>query len=223
MQSRICAVFDLDDTLFLERDYIRSGFEAVGHWAARWLHLSGFAERCWTEFDEGRRGNIFDAALQQGGWEAKPELIAAMVAIYRTHTPSIELLPDARDALKDLKAVCPIAVITDGPVVSQSRKAEALGIDSIASPVILTELMGSDYRKPHPRAFEQIARDFGGRTFVYIADNPLKDFKAPRNLGWKTIRIRRHGSLHFDTQSSELLTDYELLDCCRLVDILKGI
>jgi putative hydrolase of the HAD superfamily len=146
-----------------------------------------------------------------------------MVAIYRTHTPSIELLPDARDALKDLKAVCPIAVITDGPVVSQSRKAEALGIDSIASPVILTELMGSDYRKPHPRAFEQIARDFGSRTFVYIADNPLKDFKAPRNLGWKTIRIRRHGSLHFDIQSSELLTEYELLDCSRLVDILKGI
>ena len=223
MQSRICAVFDLDDTLFLERDYIRSGFEAVGLWVARWLHLSDFADRCWTEFNEGRRGNIFDLVLRQTDWVENPNLVAAMVAIYRTHMPSIELLPDARDALKELKGSCPIAVITDGPVTSQSRKVEALGIDFIASPIILTEVMGGQYRKPHPRAFEQIARDFSSRTYVYIADNPLKDFNAPSALKWTTIRIRRRGSLHFDTENSAIRPDYELPDCSSLFDILKDI
>ena len=42
----VCVVFDVDDTLYLERDYVRSGFRAVGVWASRWLGLSGFAERC---------------------------------------------------------------------------------------------------------------------------------------------------------------------------------
>lgn len=209
--------------MFLERDYVRSGFKAVEIWAARWLQLSDFADRCWAEFNEGKRGNIFDLVLRQAGWEENPNLVAAMLAIYRTHMPSIELLPDARDALKALEGSCPIAVITDGPVTSQSRKIEALGIDSIASPVILTELMGSLYRKPHRGAFEQIARDFSDRTYVYIADNPLKDFNAPRALNWKTIRIRRRGSLHFGTDNSAILPDYELPDCSPLFDILKDI
>lgn len=161
--------------------------------------------------------------LRQAGWEENPKLVAAMVAMYRTHMPSIELLPDARDALHALEGFCPIAVITDGPVTSQSRKVEALAIDSIASQVIFTEMMGSQYRKPHPRAFEQVAREFSGRTYVYVADNPLKDFNAPHTLSWKTIRIRRAGSLHFDMDNSAILPDYELPDCSPLFDILKRI
>ena len=39
---------------------------------------------------------------------------------------------------------------------------------------------------------------FAGRPdgFVYVADNPRKDFIAPRALGWRTVRIRRRGGEH---------------------------
>ncbi len=33
---------------------------------------------------------------------------------------------------------------------------------------------------------------------VYVGDNPLKDFEAPNQMGWTTVRIRRHHSLHFE-------------------------
>ena len=35
-------MLDVDDTLYLERDYVRSGFRAVGQWAAE-------ASSVWTE------------------------------------------------------------------------------------------------------------------------------------------------------------------------------
>ena len=37
-------VLDIDDTLYLERDYVRSGFKCVGEWVNDRLGLSEFSE-----------------------------------------------------------------------------------------------------------------------------------------------------------------------------------
>lgn len=221
MRNKICAVFDLDDTLFLERDYVRSGFDAVGIWAARWLRIPNFADRCWRAFLAGTRGSVFDLVLRDCGVAADTPLVDALVALYRTHVPCIQLLPDARDALHAIADFASTAVISDGPVASQSRKVEALGIDSFAAPIVLTEVMGADYRKPHTRAFEYLAQQFPGSVCVYLADNPVKDFSAPRALGWKTIRIRRPEGLHYLSENSFSVPDYELPDCHDVAGILR--
>ena len=39
--------------------------------------------------------------------------------------------------------------------------------------------------------------------FVYVGDNPAKDFVAPRALGWRTVRVRRHGQLHHEVPSGD--------------------
>ena len=36
----------------------------------------------------------------------------------------------------------------------------------------------------------------------FLADNPAKDFQAPDALGWRTLRIRRPGGLHFQQEST---------------------
>ena len=41
--NHLCVVFDIDDTLYLERDYVLSGFAAVGPWARDWLAIPDFA------------------------------------------------------------------------------------------------------------------------------------------------------------------------------------
>ena len=43
-------VFDLDDTLILERDYVHSGFQTVGRHLWRSRGLDGFAEEAWRLF-----------------------------------------------------------------------------------------------------------------------------------------------------------------------------
>ena len=54
-------VFDLDDTLYLERDYVRSGFRAVDAWLAS-RGILGFFGEAWANFENGLRGKAFDRA-----------------------------------------------------------------------------------------------------------------------------------------------------------------
>jgi putative hydrolase of the HAD superfamily len=219
MKCSICAVFDIDDTLYLERDYVRSGFAAVGYWAAKWIEIEDFGERCWRKFESGSRRMIFDEVLGESGRQPTPELVAALVEVYRTHTPSIGLAPDAAEALCAISRIASIAVISDGPASSQSRKAEALGLHSFAAPIVLTDIFGMEFRKPRARAFELVRQCRPSTVYAYIADNPLKDFGAPKQLGWITVRVRRPGGLHYAEEHPEIIPDREMSDCSKLSEL----
>ena len=197
-------VFDLDDTLYLERDFACSGFTAVE------THLSDkYGNRvthgtCWGLFVEGARGKIFDLALESFGIEATPSLLDELVQVYRSHPPQIRLCPDAcRFLASDRRRR---AIITDGPADMQRSKIAALGIEESFDCIIPTGELAKGMGKPHPMAFEQIMQWSGelGEMHVYIADNPAKDFIAPRALDWRTVQIDRVGRIHSpDATSSE--------------------
>lgn len=193
----LAVVFDMDDTLYLERDYVRSGFGAVGRWLQRNRGIGGFAEIAWALFEEGRRGDIFDRTL-----ERLPPVgvtVGELVMRYRRHRPRISMAPDAERWLQRKGGCIPLALISDGPPSSQSRKVTALGLRDFGfAPIILTDRWGERFRKPDARAFRAVERRLGleGSRLVYVADNPAKDFLAPRRLGWTTVQIVREGAIH---------------------------
>jgi putative hydrolase of the HAD superfamily len=186
-------VFDLDDTLYLERDFVRSGFAAVDRWVNDRFAISGFFDRAWGLFEAGRRGDIFDRVLVELTARAGPEIIRELVDVYRGHAPSIRLAPDAEEMLAALYPRRRAALLTDGLGTTQARKVAALGLSERLRPIIYTDELGSGMQKPHPQGFLAIQNEFGlpAREFVYIADNPSKDFLGPRGLDWKTVRVRR--------------------------------
>jgi putative hydrolase of the HAD superfamily len=126
-----------------------------------------------------------------------------MVACYRNHLPRISLMPDAERALQRWSGHFFLGLISDGPLVMQRQKVKALGLESRLNLIILTDEWGPEYWKPHPRAFEQMEARSGhrGAACLYIADNPSKDFLAPRQLGWRTIRIGRPGCIYGEMPS----------------------
>ena len=195
-------VFDVDDTLYLERDYVKSGFNAVGLWLEAKHDVTGFGVKAWALFNEGHRGNIFNLALTSLGAEAEPSLIDALVNVYREHRPDIQLAPDAKRCLEQWNPDhC--AAITDGYAIAQKCKVDALGLEQYCSAVVRTGVWGKDYWKPHPRSFQWIQEHAGQphSALTYIGDNPAKDFVGARKLGWKTVRIRRPGGLHAETEA----------------------
>jgi len=188
-------VLDIDDTLYLERDYVRSGFMAVDAWLFSACGAGGFFERAWNYFTMGRRGDIFNQVIRDIDIDEN-EWVAKMVAEYRTHDPEIQLIPDAVSFLNRY-APSELAVISDGHSVSQWAKVRRLNLEPKVGNIIITGDWGTEYWKPHHRAFETVQQGCLPQACVYIADNPLKDFLAPATLGWRTsIRIRRPGSLH---------------------------
>lgn len=216
-------VFDIDDTLYLERDYARSGFRAVGRHVEEVYGRPGFAEACLRHFESGARGDLFDRALEELGLPRGPNAVGELVDVYRAHAPEIELLPDAREVLSALHGARDLAVISDGPLQSQQRKADALGLSGWASLVVLTDAWGREYWKPNERAFAAVEAHFGvrGADCVYVADNPEKDFLGPRARGWVTIRVRRSGGLHAGVEASGA-ADRELA-CLREIPLYCGL
>lgn len=190
-------VLDMDDTLYCEADYARSGFAAVGRWMKAEHGIDDFGEACTELFDAGVRGDVFDQALEALGPAAPQVAVAELVAVYRVHRPDIALEPDAARLLRRLHGR-PSALITDGPLDCQSSKVEALGLRGRIGKIILTAELPSGCGKPHAMAFEQV-EEWSGKLpqdHVYIADNPAKDFLAPKRRGWLTVQIDRPGRVH---------------------------
>lgn len=190
-------VLDIDDTLYLEESYVRSGFAAVGRHMEVALGATGVGDTLWSNFLAGVRGDAFDQALPAHGVDPTRELIGTLIEVYRNHRPEIELAPDAEAFLHGLDGR-PAAAITDGPAESQRRKAEALGLDRFLDPIIVTADLGPGFSKPHHRAFEIVEQAFGAPASrcMHVGDNPAKDFVAPQARGWSSIRLRRPASLH---------------------------
>src|SRR5439155_6531231 len=135
-------------------------------------------------------GRIFDAALALLGLPTDRQTIESLVSVYRDHQPTIALFPEAERTVQMLRERCRIAIISDGPLFAQQRKIDALGLHELFAPIVLTDTWGREFWKPHGRAFRLIEEKTGhaGAECLYVGDNPAKDFQAPRQLGWATVR-----------------------------------
>jgi putative hydrolase of the HAD superfamily len=216
-------VFDLDDTLYPEREFVFSGFRAVAEWLNTGRNAGSFFEIACELFNNGARGNIFDLALEKGGIARDPELIGRLLKVYREHKPVIALYSDAKQALNDLRSDFKLGLITDGYLTTQQNKVKALGIEDYFSRIVYTDLYGREYWKPHAKPYDDILQSFGciGGDCVYIADNPRKDFITARKLGWKTIRVRRNEGEHCRISlERELEADVEVNDLFRIREFL---
>ncbi len=190
--------FDLDDTLFPELSFVRSGFQAVARYLEEKLGLKGFFEKCWEKFEKGERKTIFNQVLAESGIEPSPELISELVKIYRTHPPKIVFYPEAEQILNQLTKTAHLALITDGPKEMQRNKAQALGLQKWFEEMIFTDEWGENFAKPSPAPFLELEKKFKLKQekCFYIADNPKKDFLAPNQLGWNTIQIFHPNQLY---------------------------
>jgi putative hydrolase of the HAD superfamily len=191
-------VFDLDDTLYLERDFALSGFTAVGEAFAAATGVSGLAARCVALFEAGERGRVIDRALETLAPGLAPAWREPLIDIYRGHAPRIALAPDAARWLARAPAPERLGLITDGAARTQRLKIQALELDRRIAHVVCTDDWGRRFWKPHPRAFSEMERRLGADPvdLVYVADNLSKDFAAPRRRGWRTIRIARPQRVH---------------------------
>ena len=198
--SKVHVIFDLDDTLYPEREHAHSGFRAAGHHAKVNWGVDGLAEEMIRRLDEGHLGQVFPmsvAALVPDHTEAH---VGEVRAAYRDHAPEIALFDDGRWALEHYGSQAALGLITDGNAAVQARKIEALAIAHHFDAMVLTGELGPDraFHKPHPRAYEIIEGKMGagGDHFIYVGDNPSKDFVTPNARGWTSIQVMRERTIH---------------------------
>lgn len=213
-------VFDLDDTLYKEIDFLKSAYKEIA------LMLS--EEK--TELYEAiyismlsayyTKQNAFKKVLNE--FCIKTHTISDLLNLYRRHKPNIKLDSETRVVLQSLKSMhIPIGIITDGRSIQQRNKLQALGVASYMSHIIISEEFGSE--KPNPANYKYY-HDFYKGHFFYIGDNPKKDFIAAKALGWTTICLLNKGdNIHpqnFNI-SSDYLPNYRITNIKQLLNIIK--
>lgn len=188
-------IFDLDDTLYSEKEYVKSGYAAV---AKVLPNVEDAEAKLWKAFEE-KKSAIDDVLRSENIYSE--ELKQKCLEVYRFHQPSIHLYDEAVEILTQLrKKGFPIGIITDGRPEGQRAKIKALGLDALVDYIIITdELGGVEYRKPNEKAFvimkDQLTVEYG--EMCYVGDNSKKDFTAPNMLGMRSIWFRNKDGLYY--------------------------
>lgn len=214
--SRTVIVFDLDDTLYKEADYENSGLIEVCKWIDDIYQVNITSQL--EKIKKQHQSDVLDAIIRLS--ELSQEIKESLLWIYRLHSPEISLRKEVKDLLSQLENLCSaVVILTDGRSISQRKKLKALGISHLRA--YISEEFSS--QKPSPLRYEIIMRDFPASTYVYVGDNPRKDFLAPKSLNWKTIGLRGderniHSQSCIDLQD-EHLPDFWINQLEELLDL----
>lgn len=213
-------VFDLDDTLYPERQFVVGGLMAAAAWAADRLPRTpqGIAHEMQHIADTEPPGKTFDLWLERN--RLSPEWRDALIEAYQTHPPQLRMYPDAGRAVERLRRRVKLGLVTEGDGQAQRAKLAGLGLGDVFDVIVILGREEQARWKPDPEPFMRALAALGlpGPEAAYVGDNPAKDFRGARSLGMRTVRVRRLGGLH---ASREPATEADAPD--TEIDSLDGL
>jgi len=112
-------LFDLDDTLYSEKDYVKSGYDKISKLFPEISNMSG---KLWDAFCAKEKA--IDFVLKKEGLYSEQSLKKCLFT-YREQNPNITLYPKAKILLEKLKNK-QLGMITDGRIEGQIAKIKAL-------------------------------------------------------------------------------------------------
>ena len=207
-------IFDLDDTLYPEKQYVSSGYKAV----AKLLGEETYADRLWKYFERGSQA-IDELLIELDCLEKKEECLK----VYREHMPKITLYEGVSEMIQKLRtSKIKVGIITDGRVLGQKNKIIALGLNEMVDDIIITdELGGVQFRKPCDIAFRILQCKWGipFEQLIYVGDNMNKDFFAPKVLGMVSILVNNENGLYYNKSSD----NYTGITVKNISEVIKNI
>lgn len=192
-------IFDLDDTLYAEIDYLKSAYKEIANYLKPLIGIDVYDEML-DSYIAGE--NVFLCLINR--YKNVNISLEILLSIYRNHMPAIKLRDDALSFLKGIEENIPIGLITDGRSVTQRNKLKALGIENLFCEIIISEEFGSE--KPNPRNYCFYVDKYPGYEFVFFGDNLNKDFIIPKSLGWRSFCLLDRG---VNIHKQENVSEYE--------------
>ncbi|HCQ90461.1 MULTISPECIES: HAD family hydrolase [unclassified Clostridium] len=217
-------IFDLDDTLYEELLFVKSGFKEVCIFLSQKynLNFNEMYEECLSILNKYGRGKIFNILCETYNID---ENISNLVNIYRSSKPILYLYEDSMEIIKELREKnYNLAIITDGDSKVQWNKIRALKLENFMEKILVCDDLGKEYWKPHEKPYLEVVNYFNNlnNECVYIGDNPNKDFIGARKLGIRTIRIIRKQGDHMKTfLEDQYEADFTINNLLQIKDIIK--
>jgi putative hydrolase of the HAD superfamily len=192
VDSNTVIVFDLDDTLYNELDYLISAYKSI---ATELDPLN--SKKLFSVIFSMYRNNQDVFSYLSNIYSIEKSLLLTM---YRNHFPRIKLDVRIKELLQLIKNNSgKLAVLTDGRSITQKNKLKSLEMLETFDYISISEEI--DAIKPSLKGFQLIENYFKATNYYYIGDNISKDFIAPNKLGWQTICLVDSGkNIHHSSQ-----------------------
>jgi putative hydrolase of the HAD superfamily len=220
--------FDLDDTLWPCHAVIRAAEDTCWQWLAEHaprltaiytpdeLRAHRFATsrahpHIAHDLTEVRLRSLL-ALFAQTGYPA--ELAERASDVFRAARNRVTPFDEVRDNLVRLRARYTLVSVTNGN--SQIEHTPLHG--SFDHSLTAAEVGAA---KPHPAIFEVASQRSGEplSAFLHVGDDPIRDVKAARDIGLKTVWVNRYGS---DWPADLEPADLEVTDIAALTRRLIG-
>ena len=232
-------IFDLDDTLVSEYEFIISGYRYMSGRLSERLGRSPeeIDDRLW-ELTKDKYAYVFNRLFDSYGISYSDEELQGYILDYRNHPAGLRFYPDAYPTLKWLKDRGILrGIISDGDPERQRNKinsaVEGLPEEEPArtpeewfDEVILNdEFGGASYRKPNPHGYRVMAERLGiePAEMIYVGDNPAKDFHISVELPVRTARIIRKNGIYNDREYLDGIREtWRLASLTDVMDIVEG-
>lgn len=193
-------VFDLDDTLYPQISYKRSGFKVVAKWLESRLNLNPSAILSELEDILALYGPsypyMFDCLAER--FTLVDTFVSEMVRIFIEHEPRICCYDGVIPMLSRLRRNYRLGILTDGRLAVQERKLSALGLSKNVDKILYSDTLGLE--KPASELFEwfEDAFELCGHNLMYMGDNPQKDFYGANMRSWTTVQVIKEGKPQFN-------------------------
>jgi putative hydrolase of the HAD superfamily len=183
IDKQTCLVFDLDDTLYKEVDFLKSAYKHISKLLLPYTGTDIY-DYMVNLYQSGQ--STLDVIKSEYNF---PYSIEYLVHQYRFHKPTLQI-PDLQSLLSKLKDTSgKMGLLTDGRSITQRNKIKALGIESFFDDIRISEETG--FQKPAEECYTYFEMKYPYlHQFIYIADNIIKDFITPNKLGWYTVGLR---------------------------------
>ncbi|MED3764568.1 HAD-IA family hydrolase [Ureibacillus terrenus] len=219
-------IFDLDDTLISEHEYIKSGYKFISNLLSKKLNRDPkeLYELLITLFSQSPK-NVFNRLHDLLEINYTQNDILKLVEEYRNHYPTIEFFEDVIPCLNYLRMKeIKLGIITDGYAVSQRKKLEAVNANCYFDEIIVTDEIGREFWKPHPKAFELMKEKLGigFEEMIYVGDNPQKDFYIGSVFPITTVRVYREGVYSKSGYLNDIRENYSIQSLKELESIIES-
>ena len=214
-------LFDLDDTLYPEKQFVMSGFQVVSQYLSQKYNFESddIFNILKDDFEKGLRRRNFDVLLQKLG--LNNENVEHLVRMYRMHFPKISLYPDAKSVLELVKGKFKLGLITDGYFITQKNKILSLRIEKYFDTIIINDVFEKISKldiQPFLKTLSQLRIE--PKNALYVGDNPLKDFVSPKKIGIHTVRIKRETGEYGRIENGSLDADHTISDLRQLLQVI---
>ncbi len=187
-------IFDLDNVLYDEIDYILAAYKKIAAFLSEYCDCSESQIYIKLVTDLKKKTSMYPRLFNDLVEDLKlnEELVLQILKIFSTLDVNLKLRSGTEEVLCWLKQrKVKLGLVTNGTVDTQRNKVQILGLERFFDKIIYAREKGKANEKPSLEPYRLVIAELGvvPKEILCVGDNPHTDFWGAKKLGMPTARL----------------------------------